>query len=284
MITPEGFEVKPFVTEEQLNPEGIEGNILDVQFDAQGRAWIAVTLDYPNELGEGRDKIVVCEDTDGDGVADDITVFADGLSIPLNMVLTEQGVITIDLGEFDNDGAVVHLQDTTGNDEADTREELFSGFSTNDTHAGPNKLEWGIDNWVWGQVGYAGFNGEINGESYGFSSSIFRFKPDGDLNGNQAGIGFNERGQLFASAATSGQPSNFLAIPQSYYQFVNGWSDGTSSEIHDSNRILNMTDRVRWGGTKGGYTAATGHEIYTARKTPKSTGTRPGSSRNRSVT
>ena len=49
-------------------------------WDHRGRLWIAETVDYPNEMqpqGQGRDRIKICEDTDGDGKADKFTVFAD---------------------------------------------------------------------------------------------------------------------------------------------------------------------------------------------------------------
>ncbi|WP_231186408.1 PVC-type heme-binding CxxCH protein [Haladaptatus sp. DYF46] len=274
-ITPEGFELEPYVTEDMF-PDGIEGNILDVEFDARGRAWIAITKDYPNDLGEGRDKILICEDSDGDGKADKFTVFADGLSIPLNMVLTEEGVITVNLGEFDDNGSIVHLKDTTGDGTADEWDELFSGFGTGDTHASANQLEWGIDNWIWGQVGYSGFSGTIDDKETSFNTCVFRFKPDGSalevvasLPGNQAGLGFNEEGLAFASAATTEQPSNYISIPQRYYEMVNGFSASTLDAISDSNRILPMTDRYRQGDRFRGFTAAAGHEIYTARKYPK---------------
>ena len=57
-------------------------------WDERGRLWIAETVDYPNELqppGKGRDRIRICEDTDGDGRADKFTVFADKLSIPTSL-------------------------------------------------------------------------------------------------------------------------------------------------------------------------------------------------------
>ena len=81
--SPEEFELKLFATEEQLG-----GKPICMAWDERGRLWVAVTTDYPNELqpaGQGRDKIVVCEDTDGDGKADKVTVFADKLSIPTSL-------------------------------------------------------------------------------------------------------------------------------------------------------------------------------------------------------
>ncbi len=58
-------------------------------WDHRGRLWIAETFDYPNALqpeGQGRDRIKICEDTDGDGRADKFTIFADKLSIPTSIL------------------------------------------------------------------------------------------------------------------------------------------------------------------------------------------------------
>ena len=278
-ILPEGFELEPFVTEAML-PEDLQGNILDARFDEQGRAWLIMSRDYPNSLGEGSDEIVICEDTDGDGVADDFTVFASGLSIPPSMVLVEDGVIVAHLEEQDDAGKVERIVDTDGDDQADERTVLFSGFGTGDTHAGPNELVHGIDNWIWGQVGYEGFSGTIAGEQREFASSLYRFKLGdegevtdfeiaGELPGNQAGLDFTEEGLVFASAATSGRPSNYFPIPYSYYELINGTGPTDFGMSADTNRFLPVTDRVRQVDRHGGFTAATGHTIYTARDYPE---------------
>ena len=67
-----------------------------MNWDERGRLWVAETVDYPNELqppGKGRDRIRICEDTDGDGRADKFTVFADKLSIPTSLIFARGGVI-----------------------------------------------------------------------------------------------------------------------------------------------------------------------------------------------
>src|SRR5205823_6526492 len=79
-VTPVDFEVKVFVTEKELG-----GKPIAMAWDEQGRLYVAVTVDYPNDkqpAGQGNDKILLCEDTDGDGVCDKVTTFADKLSIP----------------------------------------------------------------------------------------------------------------------------------------------------------------------------------------------------------
>jgi hypothetical protein len=61
---------------------------------------------------------------------------------------------------------------------ADIRQELFRGWATNDTHAGPSNLHYGFDNWIYGSVGYAGFNGVVNGERVNFRQGFYRFKVE----------------------------------------------------------------------------------------------------------
>ena len=54
IVTPVDFEVKVFVTEEKLG-----GKPIAMNWDEQGRLWVSITVDYPNELqpaGQGRDR------------------------------------------------------------------------------------------------------------------------------------------------------------------------------------------------------------------------------------
>src|SRR5688572_6498264 len=150
-------------------------------------------MDYPNELGQNRDRIKICEDTDGDGRADAFTVFAEGLSIPTSLCFANGGVVVAQAPH------TLFLKDTDGDGKADERRVLFSGWGAGDTHAGPSNLRWGFDNWIWGIVGYSGFNGTVGGKAHRFSMGFFRFKPDGsDLefirstNNNSWGFGFSE--------------------------------------------------------------------------------------------
>ncbi|WP_380680849.1 DUF7133 domain-containing protein [Salinigranum sp. GCM10025319] len=277
-ITPEGFDLQAFVTENDL-PDGVEGNILDAKFDVQGRAWLALTQDYPNELGEGRDQIVICEDTDGDGQADEFTVFADDLSIPTSMVLVDDGVLVVDLDDPSESGKLVHLRDTNDDDQADERTVLFSGYGNGDTHAAGNELVHGVDNWIWGQVGYSGLDTTVNGTEYSLGSGTYRFKFDGSevtdfeiayaVGANQAGIGFTEEGLVFNSLATQGRPSNYIPIVEPYYDLIEGTDPTDFGPASDTNRFLPVTDRVRQVDYHGGYTAAASHTIYTAREYPE---------------
>src|SRR6185436_7157875 len=73
MKVPAGFEVKLFAAEPMvINP-------IAFTIDEKGRAWVVESYEYPKRTPKGqmpRDRIIILEDTDGDGVADKRTVFA----------------------------------------------------------------------------------------------------------------------------------------------------------------------------------------------------------------
>jgi putative membrane-bound dehydrogenase-like protein len=123
-ILPEGFEVNLFAGDPQL------AKPIQICFDTKGRLWAACSSTYPQVLpGQpNQDKILVMEDTDGDGIADKTTVFADGLLIPTGLAPGDGGVYVIDSTDL------VHLSDTDGDGKADTRKVILSGFGTEDTH------------------------------------------------------------------------------------------------------------------------------------------------------
>ncbi len=243
-----------------------------MNWDERGRLWIAETVDYPNNLqrsGEGHDRIVICEDTDGDGVADKFTVFADKLSIPTGFTFYKNGIIVVQAPH------TLFLQDTDGLDRADVRKVLFSGWGTGDTHAGPSNLRWGFDNWIYGIVGYSGFRGTVGDERHSFQQGFFRFKPDGakleflrSTNNNSWGVGFSEEGLLFGSTA-NGNPSVYLPIPNRYYESVRGWSSRVLGGIAGNAPMHPITDKVRQVDYHGHFTAAAGHALYTARLYPR---------------
>jgi putative membrane-bound dehydrogenase-like protein len=267
LAIPKGLEARLFVAEPEI------AKPIAIAWDHKGRLWVAETVDYPNNLqkrGEGHDQIKICEDTDGDGKADKFIVFADKLSIPTSMTFAGGGLIVHQAPD------TLLLQDTDGDDKADVRKTLFTGWGTSDTHAGPSNLRYGLDNWVYGIVGYAGFNGTIGGERHQFRQGLYRFKPDGskleflrNTSNNSWGVGISEEGFLFGSTA-NGCPSVFLPIPNRYYEKVRGLTaGGVLPMISDTYRMFPITDKVRQVDFFGGFTAGAGHALYTARSYPK---------------
>jgi putative membrane-bound dehydrogenase-like protein len=268
VVTPVGFEVKLFATEALLGG----GKPICMNWDERGRLWVALTLDYPNEKrpdGQGRDRIVILEDTDGDGQADKVTVFADKLSIPTSLTFWRGGVIVQQAPH------TLYLKDTDGDGKADVRQVLFTGWGTYDTHAGPSNLRYELDNWIYGIVGYSGFDGVVGGQPLRFGQGFYRFRPDGSrleflrsTNNNSWGVGLGEDGQLFGSTA-NGNPSMHLPIPNRYYESVRGWSSTVLEGIAGNAPIFPITEHVRQVDWHGHFTAAAGHALYTARAYPR---------------
>jgi len=131
----EGFEVNLYAADPLL------AKPIQMNFDPQGRLWIASSEIYPH-IAPGQpatDKILVVEDRDGDGVADQTTVFADGLLIPTGVEPGDGGAYVA------NSTELVHLADTDGDGVADRRQVLLSGFGTEDTHHIIHTFRWGVE-------------------------------------------------------------------------------------------------------------------------------------------
>jgi putative membrane-bound dehydrogenase-like protein len=269
IVTPVGFRAELFVSEPELG-----GKPIAMTWDERGRLWVCETYDYPNELqpvGEGRDRIRICEDTDHDGKADKFTVFAEKLSIPTSMIFHRGGVIV------QNGVETIYLRDNDGDDVADQRDVMFSGWALGDTHGGVSNFQYGLDNWIWAMQGYNDSQPTVQGSrGQRFRQGFFRFKPDGSqleflrsTNNNTWGLGLSEEGIVFGSTANH-NPSVYMPIPNRYYESVRGWTASLMlGTIADTHLFQPITDKVRQVDQHGGYTAGAGHALYTARRYPQ---------------
>jgi len=268
MILQPGYRVELFAAEPDIvNP-------IYMDWDERGRLWVIESIEYPYPRefwpdGGGKDRIVILEDTNGDGRADSFTEFADSLNIPTSL-------------EFAGGGVVVHqapqtlfLKDTDGDDRADVREVLFEGWGQWDTHAGPNNLHYGLDNWLWGVLGYSGMEGVIGGEAHEFRMGLYRFRRDGSkleflqrTNNNTWGLDFNEQGNAFISTANA-NPSTWHSIPQRLYERLDGLEDSVTDRLTSTARVITLTNLFRQVDWVGGFTSAAGHGLYTARDWPE---------------
>ena len=130
-----GFEVNLYASDPKI------AKPIQMNFDAAGRLWIASSETYP-QIKPGQkanDRILVVEDTDGDGVAEKTTVFASGLLIPTGVVPGDDGCYVA------NSTELLHLGDSNGDLKADSRRVVLSGFGTEDTHHILHTLRWGPD-------------------------------------------------------------------------------------------------------------------------------------------
>lgn len=261
---PVGFELQLFASE----PDVIKP--IYMNWDEKGRLWVIETVDYPNEIKDdevGDDRIKILEDTNGDGKADKFTIFADKLNIPTSLVFYNGGVVVSMAPSF------LFLKDTDGDDKADVREPLLTGWGKWDTHAQASNLRYGLDNKVWGVVGYSGYKGLSGKDSITFGSGIYRFTMDGDIeflsrtSNNTWGLGFSEDFDVFVSTANNTH-SAFLGMHKRYFDKANMREEGVLKiDAHYAMHV--STKNLRQVDVHGGFTAAAGHSLYTARSFPK---------------
>ena len=132
---PEGYKIELFASEVEF-PDLKKP--VQMTFDAKGRVWVTTMPSYPMYL-PGRpvnDKILIFEDTNGDGKADHQKVFADGLHVPTGIELGDGGVY---VSQQPN---IVFMKDTDGDDKADTKEIILHGFDTADSHHAAHAFTW----------------------------------------------------------------------------------------------------------------------------------------------
>lgn len=134
-VVADGFEVTLWAENPHL------AKPIQMNFDPEGRLWIASSEVYPQvEPGQAaHDKIIVLEDTNGQGVANKATVFADGLLIPTGVIPGDGGVYVAQSTEL------LFFKDNNGDGKADERRVVLSGFGTEDTHHNLHTLRWGHD-------------------------------------------------------------------------------------------------------------------------------------------
>ena len=111
-------------------------NPVQMAWDTKGRLWVAAWPTYPHwEPGQPmNDKLLILEDTDGDGRADECKVFADDLHNPTGFEFWNGGVFVANCPDL------LFLRDTDGDDKADFRERVLHGLSSADTHHAANSL------------------------------------------------------------------------------------------------------------------------------------------------
>ena len=132
------FEVQLFASEEMFPELACP---IQMRWDSRGRLWVSCSTTYPHVYPgqEANDKLLILEDTDQDGRADQCEVFADDLHIPLSFELAHGGVYVSEepylswIGDTDDDG------------KADQRVRLLAGFGCEDSHHALHDMVWTPD-------------------------------------------------------------------------------------------------------------------------------------------
>lgn len=228
LTVPEGFEIQLFASEPMIHKP------VNMAFDAKGRLWVSSTTEYPysadksrwsdaqgTRVKDSRDAIKILEDTDGDGRADKVTDFADGLNIPTGVVPWHKpehkaGCIAWSIPN------IWYFADTNGDGTADLREVLFGPLGyEKDTHGMCSSFRLGLDGWIYATHGFNNTSTfrvnparkgdhEVRNSKFEFlelhSGNVFRFRPDGSAveawtrgQVNPFGLAWDRYGNLYSA-------------------------------------------------------------------------------------
>ncbi len=219
MTLPDGFNVELAAGEPMIHQP------VAMAWDHRGRLWVAEAYTYPQRApeGEGRDKIIILEDIDLDGLFDKRTVFAEGLNLVSGLEVGFSGVWV---------GAAPYLlfiPDSDGDDTPDSEPiKLLDGFGYEDTHETLNSFIWGPDGWLYGCHGIfthsrIGKPGTPDDQRIPMNAAVWRYHPVrhefevfAEGSSNPWGVDFNDYGHAFITACVI--PHMYHVIQGARYQ------------------------------------------------------------------
>lgn len=203
MTLPEGFKATLFAGEPDVQQP------IAMALDDRGRLWIAEAYSYPRRVpdAQARDRILIFEDTDGDGKHDTRKVFAEKLNLVSGLEIGFGGVWVGAAPQF------LFIPDRDGDDKPDGPPQvLLDGWGFQDTHETLNAFTWGPDGWLYGCHGVfthsrVGKPGTPDNERMPLNCGIWRYHPTRHEfevfchgTSNPWGVDFNDQGSAFETA------------------------------------------------------------------------------------
>lgn len=219
---PAGFKVSVFASEPDVQ------NPIACAWDPRGRLWIAEnytyaerTVKWENKL---RDRVLIFEDTDGDGKQDKRTVFSDDV----------QHLTSVEVGLGGTwlmcPPQLLFVPDRNHDDVPDgPAEVVLDGFTVpaENYHNFANGLRWGPDGWLYGRCGgsspgLVGVPGTPNDQRVPLAGGIWRYHPHRKVfetlchgTTNPWGSDWNEDGEMFFINTVNGHLWHM--IPGAHY-------------------------------------------------------------------
>tara|TARA_B100001964_G_scaffold150838_1_gene166000 strand:+ start:9689 stop:15256 length:5568 start_codon:yes stop_codon:yes gene_type:complete len=275
MMVPEGFVVDLIAEEPDLTQP------IAFTFDERGRLWVVEAHSYPQRQpeGKGKDRIVILEDANQDGIFESRTVFAGGLNLVSGIEVGFGGVWV---------GAAPHLLFIPDRDRNDVPDGdpvvLLDGWGYQDTHETLNSFTWGPDGWLYGNQGVfchsmIGKPGTPAEKRSGMRAGVWRYHPTRHIFeifahgcSNQWGIDFNEIGHMFIThcrSAWGGGPTTFVIQNGHYWNQSNshhapfvaggpaGWNPGGGKVFRNF-----LSSSARYGHGEGGAGRSGSRALY----------------------
>jgi putative membrane-bound dehydrogenase-like protein len=241
---PDGFSVKLFAGEPHVTQP------VSFCIDDRGRLWVAENHSYPKWTPEGKDRILILEDTDGDGRFDKRTVFCDKLTMITGIEVGFGGAWVV------APPRLLFIPDKDGDDMADGPPvTLLDGFGNQGGHNIVNGFTWGPDGWLYAGHGRTSISdlgppGTPPEKRIHFDGGVWRYHPtrhvfeawcDGTT--NPWGVAFDDHGQ--AIITTCVDVHLYHAIQGAHFE---PWR-GRANSLYAYGRIDSIADHKHWVGT-----------------------------------
>jgi putative membrane-bound dehydrogenase-like protein len=221
MTLPPGFRSTAFAAEPMIHQP------IAFTIDERGRLWVVENYSYPDWAPYGRDRVVILEDTDGDGQADSRKVFFEGLNFG-SAIAVGHGGAWIGSAPY-----LLFIPDRNRDDTPDGPPQvILDGWGWHDTHETLNSFVWGPDGWLYGNQGIfthsnVGVPGARDKDRTPLNACVWRYHPTKKIfevfaegMSNQWGLDFNDVGDAFATACVI--PHLYHVIQGGHYQRQTG--------------------------------------------------------------
>ncbi len=246
MQVPEGFHVTLFAGEPDVRQP------IAFCIDDRGRLWVAEAYNYPNHGTVPGDRILIFDDTDGDGRFDTRTVFYDKLNYVTGIEVGFGGAWVMSPPFF------YFIPDRDRDDRPDGDPEvLLDGFGNHaNAHNLANGFAWGPDGWLYGTHGRTNWSlpgkpGTPGDHRIRFDGGVYRYhplrhvwEPFADGSTNPWGIDWDDFGEGFVCNCVD--PHLFHVIQGAHYE---PWRNRQSSEFAYE-RIPSIADHLHFVGRK----------------------------------
>jgi putative membrane-bound dehydrogenase-like protein len=275
---PEGFKATLFAGEPDVHQP------IAFTIDERGRLWVVENYSYPDWSPYGRDRVVILDDTDGNGSFDTSRVFFDQLNFATAIAVGHGGA-WVGSAPY-----LLFIPDKNRDDVPDGPPQvLLDGWGHQDTHETLNSFVWGPDGWLYGNQGIfthsnVGAPGSRDDARTPLNACVWRYHPTKRIFeifaegiSNQWGLDFNDRGDAFVTACVI--PHLYHVVQGGHYlrqagQHFNPYTYGNLQPIGDHvhyDQGISWTDsRMGGGGTDaaGGGHAHAGTLIYLGNNFP----------------
>ena len=244
MRVPEGFRVTLFAGEpDVMQPIGF-------CIDDRARLWVAEAYNYPHHGTRPGDRIVILEDSDGDGRHDQRKVFYDGLNYVSGIEVGFGGVWVM------SPPFMYFIADRDGDDVPDGEPQvLLDGFGNHENaHNMANGFAWGPDGWLYATHGRTNWSmigkpDEADSMRRRFDGGVWRYhplrhvwEPFADGTTNPWGVDWNDVGDSFICNCVN--PHVFQVIQGAHYE---PWRGRESSQFAYQ-RIDTIADHLHFVG------------------------------------